>query len=80
MEFALLQNAQQLGLRGGVQIADFIEEDRAAVGQFELASARGDGAGERALLVAEQLAFESARTGIAAQFTLTNGPAANGLS
>ena len=58
MKLALLQNAQELGLRSGVQIADFIEEDGAAIGQLELALARGDGAGECALLVAEQLAFE----------------------
>ena len=53
MELALLQYAQQLGLRSGVQIADLVQKDSAAVGKLELALARGDGAGERAFLVAE---------------------------
>ena len=35
LEFPLLQHAQQLGLELGLQIADFVEEDRAAVSQLE---------------------------------------------
>src|SRR5262249_14873575 len=46
VEFALLQDAEQfrLGVRG--QFADLVEEDRAALGQFESAYAPGDGAGK----------------------------------
>ena len=58
VEFALLQHAQQLGLRCAVQIADLIQENGAAVGQFELPAAQAGRAGERSLFVAEQLAFE----------------------
>jgi hypothetical protein len=58
LELALLQHAQQLGLQVERHLADLVEEQRAAVGELERAGARGDGAGERALLVAEQLALE----------------------
>ncbi len=58
LEFTLLQHAQQLGLQQGRQLADFVQENRAALGDFELAFFLGDGAGERAFFVAEQLAFE----------------------
>ena len=40
VEFAFLQHAQQLGLRRAVQVAHFVQENRAAVGQFELAAPR----------------------------------------
>ena len=39
-------------------LADLVEEERAAVGLLEAALAARDGAGERALLVAEELALE----------------------
>ncbi len=58
VELALLQHAQQLGLRRAVQVAHFVQEDGAAVGQLELAAPRGGGAGERALLVPEQLGLD----------------------
>ena len=58
MKLALLQDAQQLGLRSGVQVADFVQEDGAAVGQLEFAAAGGGGAGEGAFLVAEQFGLE----------------------
>ena len=41
-------------------LADLVEEQRAAVGLLEAALAARDGAGERALLVPEQLALEQA--------------------
>ena len=41
-----------------MQIADFVEEDGAAVGELELAAAQRRRTGERALLVAEQLALD----------------------
>ena len=42
----------------GVHLADLVEEDRAVVGGLELADLLFRGAGEGALLVAEQLAFQ----------------------
>ena len=60
LELALLEDAEQLGLRVGRQLADLVEEDGAAVGQLEAADAPGDGAGEGAFLVAEQLALDQA--------------------
>ena len=61
VELALLQDAQQLGLGLGGELADLVEEDRAAVGQLEPAGAAGDRAGEGPLLVAEQLALDESR-------------------
>ena len=60
LELALLQHAQQLRLRRGRDLADLVEEQRAAVGLLEAAVAARGRAGERALLVAEQLALEHA--------------------
>ena len=60
---ALLQHAQQLGLQGEGHVADLVEEQRAAVGLAKLPGAVGDGAGEGAALVAEQLALEQRRRG-----------------
>ena len=54
----VLQHVQQLGLQRRLHLADFVEEDRAGVRLLELADARRRRAGERALLVAEQLALE----------------------
>ncbi|MNF75520.1 hypothetical protein D3C84_575880 [compost metagenome] len=54
LHFALLQNAQQLGLQAQGHFGNLVEQDGAAVGQFELARRAGDGAGEGALLMAEQ--------------------------
>ena len=58
VDLALLDGAQQLGLQADVHLADLVEQQRAAVGLLELADAPGDGAGEGALLVAEQLGFQ----------------------
>ena len=55
---ALLQHAQQLGLQLERQLADFVEEDGAVVGQLEPANLRAVGAGVGALLAAEQLALD----------------------
>src|SRR5579863_4070003 len=57
-EFALLDHAQELGLRFGADGGDFVEENGALVGDFEEAFFRRDGAGEGALHVAEKLRFE----------------------
>src|SRR2546428_10242038 len=58
MEGLLLQHAQELALLIGAQLADLVQEDRAAIGLLEVALTVGDGAGEAALHVAEQLALE----------------------
>ena len=58
LDLALLQHAQQLRLRAQAHVADLVEEERAAVGLLELADLLRGGAGERALLVAEQLALD----------------------
>ena len=60
-ELGVLQDVQQLGLQRRLHLADLVEEDRAGVRLLELADARRRGAGEGALLVAEQLALEQLR-------------------
>ena len=54
----ILQDVEQLGLQVRGHLRDFIKEDRAFVGQLELAGLRADRAGECALLVSEELGFE----------------------
>jgi len=54
-----LQNAKQFRLEGGGQFAHLIQKDGSAFGLFQAALLLGEGAGEGALLVAEQLAFEA---------------------
>ena len=56
-DLPVLQHAQQLGLHGRGHVADLVQEQRAAVGLLEAAAPLRDGARERALLVAEQLAL-----------------------
>src|SRR5512139_1909327 len=58
LEPPLLQHAEQLGLELGPELADLVEEERASVGELEPAALALGRAGERALLVAEQLALE----------------------
>src|SRR5262249_43249407 len=58
VELALLQDTQQLRLRVGGDFAHLVEEDGAALGQLEPADAPRDGAGEGALLVAEEFALD----------------------
>src|SRR5882757_6731055 len=59
-EFLLLQHTKKLRLKFEGKVADFVEEERAAVGEFEAADFLIDGPGERAALVAEKLGFEKA--------------------
>ena len=54
----LFQHPQQLGLQHQRDFADFVQEQRAFVGQLEDAAFLRAGVGEGALFVAEQLAFE----------------------
>ena len=56
--FLLLEDAQQLDLERQRQLADLVEEERAAVGLDEEAAPRAVGAGEGALGVPEELALE----------------------
>ena len=55
---AFLQGAQQLGLQGQRQFADFVEQQRALVRRTEQALARFGCARERALAMAEQQRFQ----------------------
>ena len=58
LEPLLLERAQDLRLQRQRQLADLVEEQRAAVRELELARLARRRAGERALLVAEQLRLE----------------------
>ncbi len=53
IEGTLLQDAQQLYLRAGRDVADFVEEQRAFVGQLKFSRLAGGGTGEGAFFVAE---------------------------
>jgi PAS domain-containing protein len=59
VEAALLESAQQLHLDVRFHLGDLIQEERAAVGQFEAAGFFVQRTGERAFLVPEQLVFEN---------------------
>ena len=58
LEAAFLQHPQQLDLHLQRHVADFVEEQRAAFGKLEAAQPRGQRAGEGALFVSEQFAFQ----------------------
>src|SRR6185312_3729499 len=57
-DLALLEHAQELGLQIERELAELVEEDGAPVRRFEGDLPRGGRAGERALLVAEQLRLD----------------------
>ena len=57
-ERLFLQHAEQLDLRAPRQIADLVEEQRAAVGEFEPASALAVSTRKRALFVTEQFRLD----------------------
>ena len=57
-DLLLLQHAEQLDLRAHRHVADFVEEQRAAVGVLERADPIGVGVGKGPLHVAEQLALD----------------------
>ena len=61
LEFPFLQHAQKLHLNLRRQVADLVQENRAAVGQLEAPLSHPHGAGERAFLMAEQFAFDERR-------------------
>src|SRR5882762_25289 len=56
-DLPFLEDTQQLRLRGWREIADFVEEQRAAAGCLERSLAGRIGAGERAPLMAKELAL-----------------------
>ena len=58
LETSLLKQSQNLGLRVGRHVADFVQEQRAAVALLELADAAAVRAGKRSSFVAEQFAFQ----------------------
>jgi len=60
LELPLLEHAQELGLELLVELSDLVQEERPPVGELDAAAALDVGAGERALLVAEELALEEA--------------------
>ena len=76
---ALLDRAQQLRLHRQRQVADLVEEQRAAVGGLKEALAIVVGTGERALSIAEEFGLEQL-LGIALQLTGTNGSAPRALT
>ena len=57
LDFAVLQSAQQLGLDGERQFADFVQEQRAAFRRLDAAGALAVGARESPLEVPEQFAL-----------------------
>ena len=57
-DLALLEHPQELALQRRRHLRDLVEEEGSVVGELEAARARRGGAGERALLVAEELALE----------------------
>ena len=64
LDLAFLDRAQQLGLQVELEVADLVEEERAAVRQLELADLLAHGAGEGAFFVAEECALDQlARNG-----------------
>src|SRR5438105_6488593 len=59
---ALLQDAQQLRLQGIGHVPDLVEEERAAVGELELAGTVAVRPGEGAPGVAEELALQDRKS------------------
>jgi hypothetical protein len=56
-DFAFLESAEDFGLGGEAEVADFVEEEGAAVGGFELAHAAFDAGGDAAF-DAEEFGFD----------------------
>ena len=73
LESAVLKHAQQLRLHSQGHLADLVQEERAALREFEPPFLLAFSAGEGAALMAEQLAFEQ-MLGEGAQLTATSGP------
>jgi hypothetical protein len=54
----VFEHAEQFDLHVETHVADFVEEERAALGRFEMADAAGMGAGEAALFMPEKFGFD----------------------
>ena len=78
-DFVIFEHAQEFRLGRRRHLADFVEQQRAAMRQFKAADAAFGGARERAFLVPENFAFHS-DSGIAEQLMATNGRSARGES
>src|SRR5512147_737572 len=52
-DFSVLQEAKQLNLEIGSELADLVEKERAGMGELELAALLGMGPGESSLFVPE---------------------------
>src|SRR6185437_2299000 len=61
LEGPVVEEAEDPGLRVRPEVADLVEEEGAALGLLDLAGRVVDGAGERALLVAEERAAHQVR-------------------
>ena len=72
------ENAQQAHLHFRRHLDDFVQEQRAALGAFAAAAMHFRRAGERTLLVAEELRLDQV-SGIAPQLTAMNGALADSL-
>jgi hypothetical protein len=59
---AVLEHAQELGLKLSRQLAELVQEERAVVRQLEKPGARVRCAGEGASFVSEELAFDQGRS------------------
>ena len=56
-----LEDSKELRLQLEGNVTHFVEEQRAAIGELEPSNLLRDGAGEGALFMTEQLAFDQAR-------------------
>ena len=77
-DLAAIEHAQQLRLEVERELADLVEEQRAAVRGLDQALLVAGGAGEAALRVAEQLATRSARAGSSRSRRRRTGPSRAG--
>ena len=80
LEGLLLERAQDLRLQRQRQIADFVEEQRAAMRQLELARTCAATAPVNAPFSWPKSSVSSSVSGIAAQLIATNGPSLRALS
>ncbi len=60
LEASLLEHAQQLGLRGQGQFGNFIQENRAAIGELHFSDLARSRSGIGAALVSEEFVFHQA--------------------
>ncbi len=79
LDLMLLEDAEQLGLGLQGELGDLVQEEGAAVGQLEAADAPGEGAGEGAFFMAEELALDQS-PGERGAIELDQGPQPDGCS